>query len=298
MVRVITVRAGEIFQPPHLEPQITGRTVAPTLRVIGIVTAVLALTVIWVAPVFAADPGITSAQAKEILTELKKIRQLLEKNAAAPQPGAASPAAPVPDKVSVAIRDSNALGRDDAPLTLIEFADFQCPFCRRFHTDTFDEIKKNFVDTGKLRYVSRDLPLSMHDHAPEAASAARCAGEQHQFWQLRHLLILNQEKLGRGDLLGYAQQLDLDLPAFTACLDQKRYEALVKQDQADADEIGVGGTPTFIIGRTLQTGRFQGVKIVGAQSYSVFEARIRELLAEPALAARGRSRSSINHPQP
>jgi protein-disulfide isomerase len=228
---------------------------------------------------------ITTAQAEEILTELRMIRQLLEKNSAAAQPAAVPAAAPMTEKVSVALRDSNALGRDDAPLTMIEFADFQCPFCRRFHVDTFDEIKKNFVDTGKLRYVSRDLPLPMHDHAPQAASAARCAGDQHHFWELRHLLILDQDKLGRDDLLAYARQLNLDVPAFTACIDSKRYDAAIQQDAADAAEVGVVGTPTFIIGRTVQKGRFEGIKIVGVQPYAAFEARLRGLLAQPSLAA-------------
>lgn len=259
-----------------------------------VVAALLALTLTWVAPVFAAEPGITSAQADQILTELRKIRQLLEKGIPAPQSGTASPVAPGAEKVSVAIRDSNALGRDDAPLTLVEFADFQCPFCRSFHADTFEKIKKNFVDAGKLRYVSRDLPLPMHDRAPQAASAARCAGEQHHFWEVRHLLIVNQEKLGRDDLVDYARQLNLNLPAFTACIDAKRYDAVVQQDAADAAEIGVVGTPTFIIGRTFQKGRFEGIKIVGAQPYSVFEAKIRELLAQPSLAAQPQNRDATN----
>ena len=243
----------------------------------------LALSVIWVAPTPAApDPGITSQQANEILAELRKIRQLLEKTTA-PSPTPAVSA--VPEKVSVAIRDSNVLGRDDAPLTMIEFADFQCPFCRRFHTETFEEIKKNFIDAGKIRYVSRDLPLPMHDHAPQAASAARCAGEQNHFWELRHLMILNQEKLGRDDLLGYARQLALEGPAFTACIDSRRYDAAIEQDAADAAEVGVIGTPTFIIGRTSQKGRFEGIKIVGIQPYAAFEERLGELLAQSGRAA-------------
>jgi protein-disulfide isomerase len=234
--------------------------------------------------------AITSAQAEEILTELRKIRQLLEKNSAASQPAAV----PVPEKVSVAVRDSNALGRDDAPLTMIEFADFQCPFCRRFHTDTFDEIRKNFIDTGKLRYISRDLPLPMHDHAPQAARAARCAGDQHHFWELRHLLILNQDKLGSDDLLTYARQLNLDVPVFTTCIDSRRYDAAVQQDATDAAEVGVVGTPTFIIGRTFQKGRFEGIKIVGVQPYFIYEAKIREFLADQKLAAQAQGRDPIH----
>src|SRR5215469_18510621 len=273
-------------------------TADPAPRQIGIAALVIALVAIPEAHADqvsapSAQASITSTQAQEILAELRKIRQLLEKNAAAAQPTGVGAPASVPEKVSLAIRDSNALGRDDAPVTLIEFADFQCPFCRRFHTETFDEIKKNFIDTGKVRYVSRDLPLGMHDRAPQAASAARCAGEQHHFWELRHLLILNQDNLSREDLLGYAQQVKLDVPAFTACIDEKRYDALVQQDATDAAEVGVIGTPTFVIGPTLQQGRFEGTKIVGIQPYSLFEAKIRELLAQPRLAGQAPGREAI-----
>jgi protein-disulfide isomerase len=274
---------------PHLrhkrQPSQAAAALCP-VRTAAIAMAVLACMILAIAPARAADPGITSSQADEILTELRKIRQLLENGAAGAQASATTLAAPVSDRVSVTIRDSNALGRDDAPLTLIEFADFQCPFCRRFHTLTFDQIKRNFVDTGIVRYVSRDLPLPMHDRAPQAATAARCAGDQRRFWELRHLLMVNQSKLKRADLIAYARQINLNLPAFTACIDSDRHDAEVQQDAADAAEVGVDGTPTFIIGHTLQQGRFEGVKIEGAQPYSVFETKIRELLSEPGAVAK------------
>jgi protein-disulfide isomerase len=232
---------------------------------------------------FADPPAITSAQADEILSELRKIRQLLEKGAALPGQGGI-PAAQnaVDEKVAVTTRDSNTLGSADAPLTLFEFADFQCPFCRKFHATVFDDLKKNFIDTGKLRYVSRDMPLPMHEHATEAARAARCAGDQGKYWEARHVLMTNQEKLGRDDLMRYARELHLDVGAFGHCLDTKKYEAAVQQDAADAAEVGVTGTPTFVLGRTGQTGRFTGIKIVGAQPYSVYEAKIRTMLGNDA----------------
>jgi protein-disulfide isomerase len=153
----------------------------------------------------ADEAAITSAQANEIISELRAIPQLLEKSAPA--------AAPVDAHISMTLGDSPVLGSADAPLTLVEFADFQCPFCRRFHTSVFEDIKKNFVDTGKLRYVSRDLPLPMHDHATQAANAARCAGDQDQFWAMRHVLIVNSQKLEHDDLLTYAHDLHLNKAA-------------------------------------------------------------------------------------
>jgi protein-disulfide isomerase len=230
-------------------------------------------------PAFADQPAMTAAQADEILSELRKIRELLEKNAVPVQAAGAASQNAMTEKVSVAARDSNTLGAANAPLTLVEFADFQCPFCNKFHATVFDELKRNFVDTGKLRYVSRDLPLPMHEHATEAARAARCAGDQNKYWEARHLLMLNQQKLAHDDLIGYASGLHLDVAAFTHCLNDGKYEAAVQQDAADAAEIGLTGTPTFILGPTQQKGRFAGVKIVGAQPYAVYDAKIRELLA-------------------
>jgi protein-disulfide isomerase len=240
-----------------------------TLRLIA--AAILAAVFSPAPTVNAGEPGITSAQAKEIISELRAIRQLLEKSA----PATSTPAAD--EHVAMTLGDSPMLGRADAPLTLVEFADFQCPFCRQFHTTVFEEIKKNFIDTGKLRYVSRDLPLPMHDHATQAAGAARCAGEQNQFWPMRHALIVNAQKLEHADLLTYAHDLRLDMVAFTNCLDQNRYEEAIRRDATDAAQMNLAGTPSFVLGWTPKSGPFQGTKIVGAQPYAVFEAKIRAM---------------------
>jgi protein-disulfide isomerase len=126
----------------------------------------------------------------------------------------------------------------------------------------------------------------MHDHATEAARAARCAGDQGKYWEARHILMMSQDKLGRDDLIGYARGLHLDIGAFTHCLDTRKYEAAVQQDAADAAEVGVMGTPTFVLGRTGQKGRFTGIRIVGAQPYGVYEARIQTMLATEATGDR------------
>jgi protein-disulfide isomerase len=221
----------------------------------------------------ANEPGITSAQANEIISELRAIHQLLEKGA----PAAAQAGAPADEQVSMTLGDSPVLGNADAPLTLVEFTDYQCPFCRSFHTTVFEEIKKNFVDTGKLRFVSRDLPLPMHEHATQAAGAARCAGDENKFWTMRQVLIVNSRRLQHADLLADARSLHLDMAAFTRCLDQNKYEAAVQRDAADAARIGITGTPSFVLGPTVRDGPFVGTMIVGAQPYAVFEEKIRAL---------------------
>jgi protein-disulfide isomerase len=222
----------------------------------------------------AAEPGMTARQADDILDELRKIRQLLERSGTVNQ----SAASIADETASLTTRDSFVLGNPMAPLTLVEFADYQCPYCRRFHTSVFDDIKKNYVDTGKVLYIARDLPLPIHDHASGAANAARCAGEQSQFWAMRHVLIVNAQKLERDDLIAYARDLHLNMPAFTACVQQNKYEAAVQQDAADAEGIGVTGTPTFLLGKTVKSGQFNGIKIVGAQPYQFYDAKIRAML--------------------
>ena len=140
----------------------------------------------------AKSDAVTKEQADAIVSELKQIRLLLEKQeaqlarAVAPQPSAAP--AP-PQKVQMSVGNGwYSLGRPDAPVTLVEFGDYQCPFCKQFHTTAYSDLKKNYIDTGKVRFVSRDLPLEFHPFALRAAEAARCAGDQGKYWEMRDAL--------------------------------------------------------------------------------------------------------------
>jgi protein-disulfide isomerase len=219
-----------------------------------------------------------------ILDELRQIRQLLaDQNkyitlrTAAPAPAPA----PVMEKVSLAL-DSGwySMGANNAPVTMLEFADFQCPYCRRFQAETFAELKKNYIDTGKVRFISRDLPLDFHANAMTAAEAARCAGDQHKYWELRDRLILNAKDLARESITKYAQQAGLEMTSFTACLDSEKYKSQVEKDRNEASKLGFSGTPSFVIGRTKDY-KLDGVKIVGALPYATFDSKIHELLTEP-----------------
>ena len=141
-------------------------------------------------------------------------------------------------------------------------------------------MKRNYVDTGKVRFVSRDLPLPMHPYAMGAAHAARCAGEQGKFWEMRDKLIVNANSLGPDRFNALADELKLDRPRFQKCLADEKYKAEIEKDMADADAAGVNGTPTFVIGR-LKGDEVDGVRVVGALPYSTFDARLKEMLATP-----------------
>ena len=146
----------------------------------------------------------------DIKKELKSLRGLIE--ARLPQRPSQPPRA-VTGKVD--IKDNPTLGNDDASLVLVEFSDFQCPFCGRHSKNTFPQIKKEFVDTGKIRYVYKDFPLAFHKLAQKAAEAAHCAGEEGKYWEMHELLFANQQKMAEDDLIGHSEELGLDKTAFT-----------------------------------------------------------------------------------
>jgi protein-disulfide isomerase len=222
--------------------------------------------------------GMTKDQADAILNELKAIHQLLL-NPPATRTAVAAPAVPPSDKVKMSVGTGwYALGRDDAPVTVVEFTDYQCPFCRRFETDTFAQLKKDYIDTGKVRFVSRDLPLDFHPNAPAAAMAARCAGEQHKFWEMRDAMMLDTATdLGPDSILKYGQKTNLDMTAFGGCLKDKKYTSAIQKDAADAGALGISGTPSFVIGKTAKD-EIAGIRIVGAVPFAVFDSTIKDLL--------------------
>ena len=219
-----------------------------------------------------SDDGITREQADAILNELKQIRVLLEKN----QRAAVVPQAPEPLRASVKISGDQVLGSKDAPVTMVEFTDYQCTFCRQFHLATFPALRQKYIDTGKIRFVTRDLPLDIHANAFPAAEAARCAGEQGQFWKMRDVMITNANALGPEKLVEYAQAIPLDVPKFRACLDSHKYKESVRKDYEEAAALRIEGTPTFLIGKSTPEG-VDGTIMVGAQPLPAFEARLKEL---------------------
>jgi protein-disulfide isomerase len=222
-----------------------------------------------------AEP-ITREQGDAILTELREIRQLLAKPQQQQAPSAAPAAA---QTVTIKADAKYVLGRSDAPLTLIEFTDYQCPFCERFETNTLPEIKKKFIDTGRLRLVLRDLPLDMHPFALPAAQSVRCAGDQGRFWDMKQLVFRNQSRLDQAALAGYAKELGLDADAFQSCMTSGKHMADIKEDARYAQSLGISGTPSFVLAKTSD-GAMVGQMIVGAQSYSFFETAINNLLAK------------------
>lgn len=168
------------------------------------------------------------------------------------------------------------IGEDGADIVMVEFTDYQCPFCARYFEETYGQVVENFVDTGRVQYMVRDLPLSFHQNAKPAAIAARCAGEQDAYVAMHDALFEFQDEWvnvsdTQETFVGYASELGINTDDFTTCLGSEEIEAQVDADLALANKVGATGTPTFFI---------NGTKLVGAQPYAAFESVIEEELAE------------------
>jgi protein-disulfide isomerase len=175
------------------------------------------------------------------------------------------------------VSESFSMGDPNAPVVIIEYTDFQCPFCSRYFEQTFSQIKENFVDKGLVYYIFKDFPLTnIHPQAVKAAEAARCAGDQDSYSQMHGKLFSSQgEWSGRSNaselFIKYAEDLGLDSDSFAACLENGQYEAAVMQDLDEGTQLGVNGTPAFFI---------NGHSMSGAQPYPIFEQAINQFLAE------------------
>jgi len=177
----------------------------------------------------------------------------------------------------VGVDDDPVLGESSAPVTIIEFGDYQCPSCRLFWRDVEPRLKRDYIDTGKVKLVYRDFPIvEVHPEAMVAAVAAQCAADQGKYWQYHDKLFREQDNRGDGlirfriaDLKKWGADLRLDVAAFNECLDSARHKDEVSKDYADGVAVGIQGTPMFFI---------NGRVIGGAQPYPVFRKVIDEEL--------------------
>ena len=177
----------------------------------------------------------------------------------------------------IGVDDDPVLGDAKAKVLIIEFGDYQCPSCRMFWREVEPRLKKDYIDTGKVKLVFRDFPIvQIHPEAMLAAMAADCSGDQNKYWQYHDKVFREQDKGEDGlvrfkaaDLKKWAKDTGLDAAAFNACLDSERYKDEVAKDKADGDAVGIPGTPMFFI---------NGQVVGGAQPYPVFKKIIDEEL--------------------
>ncbi|RMD58560.1 DsbA family protein [Candidatus Woesearchaeota archaeon] len=173
------------------------------------------------------------------------------------------------ERLEVSSDNDPVKGSEDALIEIVEFSDFECPFCARFFEQTLPLLEENYIKTGKVKLVYRDFPLGFHKNAQKAAEAAECANEQGKFWEYHDKIFSNQQSLDIASLKQYAKDVGLDALKFDSCLDSGRMSEEVRADSRDGAGYGVTGTPTFFI---------NGIKLVGAQPYEAFKQVIEQEL--------------------
>lgn len=180
----------------------------------------------------------------------------------------------------ISVDDDPVLGDPKARVTIIEFADYQCPFCRSFWKDTLPRLKKEYVDTGKVKIVFRDFPQPGHPEATASAMAAECAEDQGQYWPYHDKIFREQDRRGRegevvrfraADLKRWGADIGLEAAAFNECIDSGRHKDEVAKDYADAVGVGIQGTPVFFV---------NGRALFGAHPFATFQKVIEEELSK------------------
>jgi protein-disulfide isomerase len=189
----------------------------------------------------------TQQTLKDDLTIIKAlVSSLLNAQPSAPQPSPQQPPQPNIIGTEFNIGDNPVLGNESAKLILVEFTDYQCPFCGRYARETFPAIKEQYIDKGAIRYAAIDQPLPIHPEAPKAAEASHCAEDQGKFWEMHEAMMARQDDLK--DLSSYARALKLNIGQFEECLNAGKYRDAVSKDIELSNRLGINGVPGFIIG--------------------------------------------------
>lgn len=240
--------------------------VATAIAAVGAATLTMALPAAEQKPVYESSPpqqfaGKSEAEAfSQIESNLRRIRLSEARNRFMNSLREKTPVKILlePPRLTIADGDHPSLGPADAPITIVEFSDFQCPACGRAFS-TMKRLTQQYQD--KIRLVFRDFPLPMHPQAPKAAEAAACAKEQGKFWEMHDRMFTNQQRLAVADLKAVAAELGMDAAKFASCLDSGTYAMDWQNDLTEGRKYGVSATPTFFI---------NGRMLSGAAAYQTF----------------------------
>jgi protein-disulfide isomerase len=244
----------------------------------------LALALVLGSPVEPASPRAQEVPADDLRREIESLREILKEMQRdlqdikdnMPRRGLRDPVNALVDVSRHRFR-----GERTAPLTLVEFSDYQCPFCARHVRETSPSIEAEYVRTGRLKSVFVDLPLErQHPLAFKAAEAAACAGEGQKYWEMHDRLFAGQGQLEPWS--AHAAALGLDVPAFEECLASGRHAASIRRGASEASRLAIGSTPYFLVGRTERDG--SSVRVVatlqGARPFAAFKEILDRLLAQ------------------
>ena len=224
------------------------------------------------------DAGLSQNANETSSTPSAQYSEIKKNVSAPPQSVAVSPAVSLFNTQSVSPDDDPVMGNPQAPITIIEFSDFECPLCKKFFDQTLPQLKKEYIDTGIVKLIYRDFPLTYHPNAFFEAEAAQCArehGGNEAYFRYHDEIFKRTESNGTGLALKQfpiiAQYLGMDISRFQQCIDSRKYQEEVNKDMADASAAGAVGTPTFFIGRLTPSNKFEGMKLGGAYPFKTFQ---------------------------
>ena len=259
---------SDIQEPPV--NNIENKKSAPTGMIVALI-AVVAIAAFFAGTYFSNldSDSITKSDLDDAISKLES-----KIGSANPTPSQQAPSQP-PQPVKISLDDDPIRGDPNAPITIVEFSDFQCPFCARFHEQTLPLLLEEYIDTGKVNFVYRDFPIqSIHPNAMPAAVAAECANEQGNYWEYHDMLFEKQSGWSRLDsnsaistFSQYATDIGLEQQQFDSCLGSGKYLEEVQGDLSDGRDYDITGTPGFFIGNE----EIGFVKINGAQPFDSFQ---------------------------
>jgi protein-disulfide isomerase len=226
-----------------------------------------------------AKPSDDLAEIKKELSEIKNAQAATQKELTELKAlliKSKEPSAPPVDlqDLEMAVNGSPFLGRKDSALVLIEFFDYDCPFCARHVQQTFPQIEREYISTGKVRYVVRDYPIdAIHPTSMKKHEAAHCAGDQGKYWEMRARLFEKKLSSAPDDVIDDARRLGLNQAEFQRCIESEKHATAIRADFADGNQAGVSGSPTFFLGTAESGGsRVKVLKVIrGAQPYQAFK---------------------------
>lgn len=245
--------------------------------------SLLVLSIFLFTGLLACDDSATKQEIEKIKEtqaaiqkDIKEIKDSLDSPRKKPQ-------RPEFEEVVLSVAGNYVKGSEDAPITVVEFSDYQCPFCGRHVKNTYPQIEEEYIKTGKVKYFFADFPLAFHKEAPEASEAALCAGDQGKFWEMHDVLFNNQRALQAENLPKYAAEAGVaDLEKFNKCLSDDTYKKTVDDNLEMGKKAGIRGTPSFLLGYSTPDNK--DIKFVsmirGARPFASFKSEIDPMLSD------------------
>jgi protein-disulfide isomerase len=261
---------------------------------LAIALLVLIVKLAWCGPTHAEEPASGPLQkapssVQEQLDALKKgqeqiLQELEALRAMLPQNTAKSEIAARPSATNLTVLNVHGepfRGESKARFAIVEYSDFNCPYCAKYARQVFPQVEEKLIKTGKIKYYFRDFPAPDDPPSAVLARAARCAGEQGKFWQMHDHLFASENKAEREDVDFQAQAIGLDLEHFKACMLSGHYSEAIKRSAATARRIGIRGTPAFVVGKLSDDGEvvFGSDVLIGVDSCETIEKALAELTA-------------------